>query len=1157
MSMRKVTLLVFFLMVALAVVWGQTVTSSLVGTVMDPTGGSIPNATVQLRSQDTGAVRADTTGTDGSFRFIELAPGTYDLTIQSGGFKKRVESNIIVTGNETRDAGHLRLEVGSASETVTVTAEAAPVQVSSSEKADVIDNEQLQNVALKGRDMFGYMKLIPGIIDTGSQSRDVTSPNAYQGLYINGNANAFNFTVDGVSDMDTGSNYTIHYEPNMDAVQEVRVLTTNFEAEFGRNSGGIITVVTKNGTQEFHGTGWWTHRHEEFNANTFFNNVSGLARTPYRINIAGYSLGGPVYIPKHFNTSKSKYFFFGSQEFTRQLLNFSTQYKTTPTALERAGDFSQSVQGNGALIAITDPLTGKPFPGNAIPASRFDPTGKAMLSYFPTANFAPVPGSTYYNQDNFQAAGSGAHPRTNTVIRGDAVINSKLSGYFRWINDADFMTDLYQGVSWNSAIQDHPNPGHGYSGTLTYTITPTTVNDFTVGYSWNTWDWSEADPTQVDRSLIGNPPQQFGHTSQAAACNGYNNYLPSFSFGSTPPNAISFSIANSACYYNANGIWTFTDNVSKVWGKHIFKFGVYTEHNYKLQPSGSGDLGSFSFASDSLNPNNTGDGFANALLGDYDTYSEATGRAVFHTTYWNAEWYAQDKIQLMKRLSVDVGVRFYHQTPQIDDNHTFAAFNPSTYSASAMSRIYVPGFNSSGTRVAVDPLTKATAPQAEIGLFVPGSGNPASGMQVLGLNGIPGNSYTTAAVKTAFRFGFAYDVFGDGKTAIRGGFGVYYDRADGNQVYGMSGQPPLIYTPVLYYGSINQIASATGVFGPTSINTWNGHTPMGPMVENFSFGVQRQLPSSILLDVAYVGNHAVDLIGNNYTKSYSINPIPLGADFLPQNQDPTKPGSVLPAALLRTAYPGYNDINMEWFGGHVTYYALQSSLQRRFSHGLMFGAAFTWSHLLGVGSFDPLVPNNDERNYGPQSIDRRKVATINYSYDLPKLGKALNNRAVAAVMDHWALSGVTTFSTGGPFTPGFSTSPSLDITGSASEGARINVVSGCNPKSNVPAPLFFNPACFSEPAVGTIGDAGVNIMTNPGLNNWDATLSRSIPFGKNEKRSLRLQLQAFNAFNHTQFSSVNSGFTFNAAQTNTNLSIGKYTGAQSGRILSLAMHLYF
>jgi hypothetical protein len=311
------------------------------------------------------------------------------------------------------------------------------------------------------------------------------------------------------------------------------------------------------------------------------------------------------------------------------------------------------------------------------------------------------------------------------------------------------------------------------------------------------------------------------------------------------------------------------------------------------------------------------------------------------------------------------------------------------------------------------------------------------------------------------------------------------------------------------------------------------------------------------LDVAYVGNHAVDLIGNNYTKAYSINPIPLGADFLAKNQDPTKAGSILPAALLRPAYPGYNDINMEWFGGHVTYYALQTSLQRRFSHGLMFGGAFTWSHLLGVGSFDPLVADNDARNYGPQSIDRRKVATINYSWDLPKLGKALNNRFVAAVMDHWALSGITTFSTGAPFTPSFSTSPSLDITGSASETPRINVVSGCNPKTGVAAGLFFNPACFSEPAVGTIGDAGVNIMTNPGLNNWDNTLSKNVPLGKDEKRSLRLQLQAFNTFNHTQFSSVNSGFTFNAAQANTNLSIGKYTGAQSGRILSLAVHLYF
>jgi hypothetical protein len=1157
MSMRKAAFLACFLAVAVTAVYSQTVTSSLVGVVVDPTGASVPNSTAQLVSQDTGAVRTETTSTAGLFRFLDLAPGTYTLTVQSAGFKKRVETSIIVTGDTTRDVGKMQLEVGSGAETVTVTAESTPVQTSSGDKSDLIDAQQLADVALKGRDMFGYMKLIPGVIDTGAQARDVTSPNAYQGIFVNGNASAFNFTVDGISDMDTGSNYTLHYEPNMDSVQEVKVLTTNYDAEFGRNSGGVMTVVTKSGTQEFHGSGWWTHRHEEFNANNFFSNEGGLARTPYRINIAGWSLGGPVFIPKHFNTSKTKYFIFGSQEFTRQLVNNSLQDKTMPTALERAGNFSQSVQGNGALIVITDPTTGAPFPGNIIPSNRINSTGLAMLNIFPLPNYAPAPGTVLYNQDNFQTYASGAHPRTNTLIRGDTLINSKLTAYFRWVNDADQLTDLFQGVSWNYALQDHPNPGHGYSGSLTYTIIPTTVNDFSVGYSWNTWDWSEVNPSQVAASLIGNPPQLFNHTSQAATCNGYNNYMPSFSFGSTPPNAVSFSVANSSCYYNANGIWTFTDNLSKVVGRQTFKLGVYIEHNYKLQPSGNGDLGSFSFATDSLNPLNTGDGFANALLGDYDTYSEATGREVFHVNYMNYEWYLQDHIQLTQRLTVDVGVRFTHQTPQIDANHTFSAFMPSLYSAAAMPRIYVPAFNSAGVRVAKDPGTGATAPQAEIGLFVPGSGNPADGMEVLGENGAPAASYSTRALDIAPRFGFAYDVFGNGKTAIRGGYGVFYDRADGNQVYGMSGQPPLVYTPTLYYGNISQIASATGVFGPTNVTSWIGHTPMGPMVENYSLGVQHQLPSGILLDVSYVGNHAVDLIGNNYTSTENINPIPLGADFQPQNADPTKPGSIVPAALERVYYPGYNNITLEWFGGHVTYNALQTSVQRRFSHGLIFGAAYTWSKLLGVGSIDPLVPNNNERNYGPQSIDRRQVLTMNYSYDLPKLGQRMDNKFVGAVLDNWVISGINTFSTGSPFTPSFSTSPSLDITGSSSETPRINVVGGCNPKSNVPAGLFFNPACFSEPAVGTIGNAGVDIMTNPGINNWDATITKRVPLGKNEKRSMRFQLQAFNVFNHTQFSAVNSGFTYNGAQTNTNLSIGKYTTALNGRILSLAMHLYF
>jgi hypothetical protein len=329
------------------------------------------------------------------------------------------------------------------------------------------------------------------------------------------------------------------------------------------------------------------------------------------------------------------------------------------------------------------------------------------------------------------------------------------------------------------------------------------------------------------------------------------------------------------------------------------------------------------------------------------------------------------------------------------------------------------------------------------------------------------------------------------------------------------------------------------------------------VVKNYSIGVQHELLRGVLLDVSYVGNHAVDLIGNTYTSTKNFNAIPLGADFLAKNADPTKPGSIVPSALERVNYPGYGDITLRWFGGHVTYNALQTSVQRRFAHGLIFGAAYTWSKLLGIGSIDPLVSSNNERNYGPQSIDRRQVLTMNYSYDLPKLGQHFNNKVLGAVTDNWVLSGINTFSTGAPFAPSFGTSPSLDITGSSSETPRLNVVAGCNPKSNVPTNLFFNPACFSEPAVGSIGDAGVNFMTNPGINNWDATITKRVPLGHNESRSMRFQLQAFNVFNHTQFSGVNSSFTYNAASVNTNLSTGKYTAALNGRILSLAMHLYF
>lgn len=376
----------------------QTVNSIIIGRVVDPANAIIAGAAVTLTDQNTGAIRTAVSDGTGFFRFPDVFPSTYNLSVQMKGFKTAVVNNVIVSASETHELGTVELKIGEATDTVTVTAEATSIQLASSESSQEIDANQLANVTLKGRDLFGYFHLLPSVIDT-TASRDVTAPGNIGGIYINGNvSSAKNFTVDGITDVDTGSNGTVHYEPNIDAIQELKVLTSNYQAEFGRNAGGTITVVTKAGTRDFHGTAQWSHRHEEFNANTWLDDHSPQAngqaalKPRYRYNVETYTIGGPVIIPKLFNRSRKKLFFFWSQEYTGQFVAGGTQTKYTPTALERQGNFSQTFANNGSLITITDPnANNSPFPGNIIPANRADPTGfgPATLNYFPLPNESP------------------------------------------------------------------------------------------------------------------------------------------------------------------------------------------------------------------------------------------------------------------------------------------------------------------------------------------------------------------------------------------------------------------------------------------------------------------------------------------------------------------------------------------------------------------------------------------------------------------------------------------------------------------------------------------------------------------------------------------------------------------------------------------------
>ncbi len=1201
------------------------VSSQIVGTVVDPADAVVANAPVTLTSTDTGAVRTATTDSLGTYRFTNINPGTYSVEVKATGFKSFTQGGVVVTANETHTVNKITLQLGNVSESVSVTDEVAQVQLSSSEKSQTVDSKDLDSLTLKGRDLFGYIRLVPGVVDTAN--RDVTSHGAISGMNINGGFTALNFVVDGITDMDTGSNTSVQYEPNLDSVQELKVLTSNYQAEFGHTSGGTIQVVTKSGTQDFHGTASWNHRHEEFNSNTWANNhtlKNGAAtpRVPYRYNVETYSIGGPLFIPKHWNRDRKKAFLFWSQERTGQFVAGSTQTKYTPTALERQGDFSQSLNNNGTQIKILDPDNGNiQFSGNKIQPSRLNPVGQAVLNFFPLPNYVPQL-ANQINVINYTEQGSAIHPRLNSVLRGDYYFSSKLSGYFRFINDADYMYQLFSGVQF---AQDeggllgakgiapivHPNGGHSESGTLTYTITPTMVNETTVGYTWDQYTFTTTDNFATEaRSLIPGLPQLFPvpKTDAQGPINGYADptILPTFVFGGAPSNSMTYerSGASAGQEIATNPTWYYVDNLSKVAGHHSFKAGIYVEFNTKYQCACKNYAGAFNFASSTSNPFlNTNDGYVNALLGHVNSYNQNNAELTFNVVYQNYEWYLQDNWKVGRRLTLDLGVRFYHQSPQNDNGHTFVNFFPSKYSKSEESRLYVPVCGNGAATctannglMAKDPATGALVGSAFIGSFVPNSGNPFSGSAILGVDGVSEDTYHQQAVVAAPRIGFSYDLFGDGKTALRGGWGIFYNRLDGNQYYPLSALAPASYNVGVSSLTLDQI-SAQNTGAVPSIATQQGVTPATSWafpaevpwdtVQNASLDLQRTIGKSLTVDIGYTHNRVYNQHITNTTGSpcCDINFIPIGSGwpFNKASLDPTTGGNTsnnLNNNLQRTLYPGYGNINMTNFSGHSNYNAATATVNKRYAHGVTFGVSYTFSRALGTTSYNPVVPDNEAYNYGRVGTDRTHNLQISYSYDLPNVAKKLGWKAVGYVTDNWQFSGITSSASGSPTNPSCGlTSGSAGVTGgytgTPNLGTRCQVVG--DPFSNIPTNgngrVYYNPGAFAmtalatgpnnsivgPPSWGNLG-GGSGVFTNPHVTNFDMTLTKMIPLGS-EKRIMKIQAQAYNVFNHPEFSGYNEGIQLDP-KTNlvSNLSsLGYVNGTVSGsnRILAFSARVEF
>lgn len=1107
------------------------------------------------------------------------------------------------------------------------------IKTESGEQGSTINNEQLQNLAVNGRNYLDLIKLTPGVVVTTGFA--VSGPGGFGNISIAGTRqNQHNLTIDGTTNVDTGSNGTQHIALSLDNIAEFKLLTSNYQAEYGRSAGGDIKIVTKSGTNEFHGTGFYFHRHEQFNANSFYNNANGrigdpntgIERNPrnfFRYNQQGYNIGGPISLPKKIfgplgsDKLKEKLFFFWSQEWQEQLVPQASRLSRVPTALEAAGNFSATRDGNGNQIYIKDPLlTGTCnatsqaacFPNNTIPANRINANGTKILNLFRRFENAPLGGVDNGFRYNHNSQLSVSYPRKENSIRLDYNISENTRTYIRYTRDADQQIMPY-GLGWTGGSNQIPfdnlifKQAPAWNGTLnvTSTLSPTLTNEFIFGASQNNLT---LDPT------VENAASYSGI--------GFNFALPFSGYPETQWFNITFGgIANNNFggttgysqfpYKNSNTTFDIYDNLSKVWGTHTLKTGFYYQRSRKDQAAG--DSAAISFSHNVNNPNNAQHPYANALLGEFDTFRQPN-IGVFQGQYrsTNVEFYAQDNWRVNNRLTLDYGMRFNLIYPQFDARQQDYYFDPSRFDPRKTVRLY----NRAANGQSFDPANPNTLlPAYLIGRIVPGSGDPFNG-QVGSKDGYFPGGIKSRGIQYGPALGFAYDVFGTKKTVVRGGYRIGYDRVSGNAlIFPAVGQPPLFINPTFNFGNLATVGANTGqiALGTTSVI---GGEPEGHLanVQSFSLQVQQDMPGKMVLSVAYVGTlsrHLQELVNLNY--------IPYGTLFTKAAQDPSRyaggvvpdeqpnlpqiyrdagvkftGANALPADFLRR-YPGYANINWRTFGGSANYHSMQVTLNRKFTGNFNYGLAYTWSKAMGTANADGDFINpvcSRCADYRRLAFDRTHVVTINYDWRLP--GFKNSNWLLKGVTNGWQITGITQFLSGQPEDVGAgiqNLSINQLIGGSWTEATRGYFTAA--PQSNLSPEKYFNFDAIRLPSVAEAlaakGAFPRNFLVRPGINVTDLSVFKNFGLGGDGKRNLQLRVEAFNVFNHAQFSDMNRGVTWNNFQayldgrqaTSTNIlnvrgstlagnprlgnGVGEFNGlhgaVSSNRVIQLAVKIFF
>jgi hypothetical protein len=1108
--------------------------ATLTGTITDSNGAVIQNAEVAARNTATGELSTRVSNASGIYNFQDLHIGSYTLIVTAPGFQKYTKTGLTLNVATTAK-NDVVLAVGSQSNTVTVQANALQLQTETNEVGNLITGSQIRQLATNGRNILSLTTLGTGVSANLPSFNGVDAQGSSFAISFNGMRPDHNeWLIDGAEISERGSGGKLIVMPNIDVLAEFRVLGSNYSPDYGISSGGTVTMVTRSGTRDIHGAAWEFNRNDMFDANNYFSKQNKQPIPELRLNIFGGAIGGPVVIPHFYNKDRSRTFFFWSEEGRRYIQGSNPSVTTTiPTAdFPVAGQplvYQPPAGGSAPVVPATldparlqlykaDGLTpGQPFPNSTIPANLIDPNAVLFMG----TGAIPKP-NTPDGTNNFVTSVKQPTYVREDLVRVDHTINSKLQLMGHYLHDAanqSFALPLWSGDSFPTVGSTFTNPAWSGVVKLTQMLSPTLLNETAVSFNRNV--------------LTITPTGTFTKPANWTAASFYTgnnalNRLPDVSLGA--PYNVTYSAAIFP-WTDAALDYQLRDDLSWQKGSHGFSFGFSFMRFANNQQIQAETQGAYHFST----PAFSGDSYVNFLLGTASSYSQLQDMTTDHWLTNTFSGYANDNWKITKRLTLNLGVRYDAYPHAYEKNNFISNFIPSAYSSTQS-----PIFNPDGS---LDP----TGP----GFIKPnGASIPfyLNGIREAGVNGFPRGIVKNYYGTVGPRVGFAMDVFGDGKTALRGGAGIFYERIQGNDIYNADTNPPFAAVPQannVYFSnpfqSANSGLTAAQVSFPQSLTSlaYNYHIPA---TLQFSLGLQQQWAPAIVSVIQYVGSS-----GWHQDDNRAINTLPLNSP----NRQAVAEGTF--NADEGRQYLGYSGITQEEVATNSQYHSLQAGLRIEAKHGVTLQLSYTWSHEIDIVSGDLASvsnPFNLRYDRGSGSLDRRNNFSANYIYALP-FYKQSSRQWERQVLGGWEVSGITIAQSGTPAVVTYAPDTLGLGGGTSNRPDQLRRANG--PKKQL---QWFNTAVFSAPAAPWagganegFGTAGKDAVVGPGLFNFNLSLFKSFPLSPSDRTHLELRAESFNTFNHTQFQNVDTELS--------DSKFGQVTSTYDPRILQFGAKLTF